>query len=64
MSMTRPHRYVKFGLIYFAEGAILSYFTVLNSLYPLSFDLKVSQVGLIGPCRRVGRIINRNQQIP
>jgi hypothetical protein len=35
-----------FGLIYFAEGAILSYFTALNSLYLLSFNLKMSQVGL------------------
>jgi len=48
MNMTRASRYAMFGLIYFAEGAILSYFTALNSLYLLSFNLKMSQVGLIG----------------
>lgn len=41
-------RYAMFGLIYFAEGAILSYFTSLNSLYLLSFDLTMGQVGLMG----------------
>jgi len=44
MAMTRPYRYAMFGLIYFAEGAILSYFTALNSQYLLSFDLGMSQV--------------------
>jgi PAT family beta-lactamase induction signal transducer AmpG len=48
MNMSRASRYAMFGLIYFAEGAILSYFTALNSLYLLSFDLQMSQVGLIG----------------
>ncbi len=48
MNLHRASRYAMFGLIYFAEGAILSYFTALNSLYLLSFDLKMSQVGLIG----------------
>ena len=32
MNMTRASRYAMFGLIYFAEDAILSYFTALNSL--------------------------------
>jgi PAT family beta-lactamase induction signal transducer AmpG len=35
-----------FGLVYFAQGAILSYFTALNALYLLSYDLTMSQVGL------------------
>jgi PAT family beta-lactamase induction signal transducer AmpG len=35
-----------FGLLYFAQGAILSYFTALNALYLLSFDLTMSQVGI------------------
>lgn len=39
-------RYTMFGLLYFAQGAILSYFTALNALYLLSFDLTMSQVGL------------------
>ena len=48
MFPNRAARYAMFGLIYFAEGAILSYFTALNSLYLLSFNLNMSQVGLIG----------------
>ena len=48
MFSNRAARYAMFGLIYFAEGAILSYFTALNSLYLLSFNLSMSQVGLIG----------------
>ena len=41
-------QYAMFSLLYFAQGAILSYFTALNSLYLLSFDLKMSQIGLMG----------------
>lgn len=48
MNMTRASRYAMFWLIYFAEGAILSYFPALKSLYLLPFNLKMSQVGLIG----------------
>lgn len=39
-------RYTMFGMLYFAQGAILSYFTALNALYLLSFDLTMSQVGI------------------
>jgi len=46
--MSKSSRYVMFALLYFAQGAILSYFTALNSLYLLSFDLTMSQVGLVG----------------
>lgn len=42
----KPLRYTMFGLLYFAQGAILSYFTALNALYLLSFNLTMSQVGL------------------
>ena len=42
----RTIRYTMFGLLYFAQGAILSYFTALNALYLLSFDLTMSQVGI------------------
>jgi PAT family beta-lactamase induction signal transducer AmpG len=41
-------RYAMYGLIYFAEGAILSFFTSLNAVYLLSFNLSMGQVGLIG----------------
>ncbi len=43
---SRTIRYTMFGLLYFAQGAILSYFTALNALYLLSFDLTMSQVGI------------------
>jgi PAT family beta-lactamase induction signal transducer AmpG len=39
-------RYTMYGLLYFAQGAILSYFTALNALYLLSFELTMSQVGI------------------
>ncbi len=48
MKPSRSFRFTLFALIYFAEGAILSYFTALNGIYLLSFDVSMSQVGLIG----------------
>jgi MFS transporter, PAT family, beta-lactamase induction signal transducer AmpG len=47
-SPARIRRYVMFGLLYFAQGSILSYFTALNALYLLSFDLGMAQIGLFG----------------
>ena len=46
MLANRTMHYTMFGLLYFAQGAILSYFTALNALYLLSFDLTMSQVGI------------------
>jgi PAT family beta-lactamase induction signal transducer AmpG len=46
VSENKTARYTMFGLLYFAQGAILSYFTALNALYLLSFDLTMSQIGL------------------
>ncbi len=46
MTENKTVRYAMFGLLYFAQGSILSYFTALNALYLLSFDLSMSQVGL------------------
>ncbi|MDO9085379.1 MAG: MFS transporter [Anaerolineaceae bacterium] len=40
-------RYSMFALLYFAQGAVLSYFTALNAIYLLSFGLSMSQIGLI-----------------
>lgn len=39
-------RYALFGLLYFAQGSILAYFTALNALYLLSFNLTMGQVGI------------------
>jgi PAT family beta-lactamase induction signal transducer AmpG len=39
-------RYAMFGLLYFAQGAVLSYFTALNALYLLSRGLEMTDVGI------------------
>jgi len=36
-----------FGLLYFAQGAVMSYFTALNALYLRSFNISMTQIGLI-----------------
>lgn len=45
---SRRTRYTLFALVYFAEGAILSYFTALNAIYLLRFEVSLSQIGLMG----------------
>ena len=39
-------RYIMFGLLYFSQGTILSYFTALNALYFLSKGLSMTDVGI------------------
>lgn len=46
--MSRTYRFMIFGLLYFIQGAILSYFTGFNGLYLLSFGADMKAVGLIG----------------
>jgi len=46
--LSKTARYAMFALLYFAQGAVLSYFTALNSIYLLGFDLTMSQIGMIG----------------
>lgn len=48
MTQSRWLRYPLFALLYFVQGAIVAYFTALNALYLISFDLTMSQIGLIG----------------
>ena len=45
--MSKKLRYIMFAMIYFAEGAILGYITALNSLYLLSFNISMTQIGLV-----------------
>lgn len=40
-------RYSMFALLYFSQGAVLSFFTALNAIYLLSFGLTMGQIGLI-----------------
>lgn len=42
----RGWRYAMFGLLYFSQGTILSYFTALNGLYFLSRGLSMTDVGI------------------
>lgn len=46
--MKKSFRFVIFGLLYFIQGAILSYFTGFNGIYLLSFGVDMKGVGLIG----------------
>lgn len=48
MPQSRILRYSLFALLYFAQGAIFSYYTALNALYLRSFDLSMSQIGIVG----------------
>ena len=44
MHVSKPLRYTMFGLLYFTQGTILSYFTALNALYFLSRGLTMGAV--------------------
>jgi len=46
--MSKSYRYWMFGLLYFIQGAILSYFTGFNGIYLISFGVDMKGVGLIG----------------
>ncbi len=46
--MSRALRYTMFGLLYFTQGTVLSYFTALNGLYFLSRGLSMTDVGIFG----------------
>lgn len=46
--MRKSFRYVTFALLYFIQGAILSYFTGFNGIYLISFGVDMKGVGLIG----------------
>lgn len=46
--MSKTYRYFLFGLLYFIQGAILSFFTGFNGIYLISFGVDMRGVGLIG----------------
>jgi len=37
-----------FGLLYFTQGTILSYFTALNALYLLEYGIDMTRIGIMG----------------
>jgi len=48
MEQKRIIRYVMFGLLYFTQGTILSYFTALNALYLLEYGIDMTRIGIMG----------------
>lgn len=46
--MNKLARYTMFGMLYFVQGTILSYFTALNPIYLRSFRLSMTEIGIIG----------------
>lgn len=46
--MKKNVRYALFASLYLAQGAIMSYFTSLNTLYLQSYGLGLDKIGLIG----------------
>lgn len=46
MSERKAIRYALFGLLYFSQGTVLSYFTALNALYLLQAGLAMTDVGI------------------
>ena len=57
MNKVLSARYTAFALLYFSQGAILSYFTSLNAIYLLSFGLTMSQVGLFSSVALIPMIL-------
>ena len=48
MTQKKLLRYSMFGLLYFTQGTILSYFTALNALYLLANGVDMTRVGILG----------------
>ncbi|MBN1372196.1 MAG: MFS transporter [Anaerolineaceae bacterium] len=57
MMQSKPLRYTMFGLLYFTQGTILSYFTALNALYLLSRGLTMTNVGIFSAIALVPFVI-------
>lgn len=45
---SKAFRYSLFGSLYFVQGAIMGFFTALNAIYLLSFDVSMTQIGIMG----------------
>ncbi len=48
MSEKKFTHYLMFGLLYFTQGTILSYFTALNALYLLKYVVDMTRIGIMG----------------
>lgn len=45
---SKAFKYTMFGLLYFSQGTILSYFTALNALYLQENGIAMSRIGILG----------------
>ena len=41
-------RWVLFGIVYFVQGAALTYFSVFNTIYLRTFELSFTRIGIVG----------------
>ena len=55
--MQKNQRYLMFGMLYFAQGSIMSFFTALNALYLQSFGLGMGMIGIIGTIAMIPFVI-------
>jgi len=47
-SASRLRRFTLFGVVYFVQGAVLTYFSTFNVLYLRTFDLSFTRIGIVG----------------
>lgn len=55
--MKRSLRYLMFAMLYFSQGAIMSFFTALNAVYLQSFGLGMGIIGIIGTIAMIPFVI-------
>ena len=57
MPKSKALRYLMFGLLYFSQGTIMSYFTAMNALYFLDSGLEMTDVGIFASIAMIPFII-------
>lgn len=55
--MKKTLNYAMFGMTYFSQGSIMSFFTALNALYLQSFGLGMGKIGIIGTIAMIPFVI-------
>ena len=57
MPKNKTLRYAMFGLLYFSQGTIMSYFTAMNALYFLDNGLEMTDVGIFASIAMIPFVI-------
>ncbi len=57
MPKSKTVRYTMFGLLYFSQGTIMSYFTAMNALYFLDNGLEMTDVGIFASIAMIPFVI-------